>query len=75
VDLKSFSASDWLERLTMAVDVALAMLHRDDRWLLQLRDDIPGIIAPGCLGLFQGHLDPGEMQEQALWRELLEEIN
>jgi hypothetical protein len=28
----------------------------------------------GCLGLFEGHLDPGEMMEQALWRELLEEI-
>jgi 8-oxo-dGTP pyrophosphatase MutT (NUDIX family) len=59
----------------MAVEVALAMLQRDGRWLMQLRDDIPGIVAPGCWGLFGGHLDPGETPEQAARRELLEEIN
>lgn len=58
----------------MAVEVALAMLQREGRWLLQLRDDIPGIVAPGCWGLFGGHLEPGETPEQALRRELLEEI-
>jgi 8-oxo-dGTP pyrophosphatase MutT (NUDIX family) len=59
----------------MAVEVALAMLRRDGRWLMQLRDDIPGIVAPGCWGLFGGHLDPGETPEQAARRELLEEIS
>jgi 8-oxo-dGTP diphosphatase len=59
----------------MAVEVALAMLQRDGRWLMQLRDDIPNIVAPGCWGLFGGHLDPGETPEQALRRELLEEIS
>ncbi|MGB5134396.1 MAG: NUDIX hydrolase [Prochlorococcaceae cyanobacterium] len=58
----------------MTLHVALAMLHREGRWLMQLRDDIPGIVAPGCWGLFGGHLDPGETPEQALRRELLEEI-
>ena len=53
-----------------AVEVALAMLERDGCWLMQLRDDIPGIVAPGCWGLFGGHLDPGETAEQALQREL-----
>ena len=59
----------------MAVEVALAMLQRDGRWLIQLRDEIPTIVAPGCWGLFGGHLDPGETPEQALRRELLEEIS
>ena len=51
------------------------MLHRDGRWLMQLRDEISDIVAPGCWGLFGGHLDPSETPEQALWRELLEEIS
>ena len=59
----------------MAVEVVLAMLQRDGRWLMQLRDEIPDIVAPGCWGLFGGHLDPGETPEQALRRELLEEIS
>ena len=58
----------------MTVAVALAMLQREGHWLLQLRDDIPTIVAPGCWGLFGGHLDPGETPEQALRRELLEEL-
>ena len=44
----------------MAVEVALAMLHRDGRWLL---------------GTVWRYLDPGETHEQALQRELLEEIS
>lgn len=59
----------------MAVEVALAMLHQEGRWLMQLRDEISTIVAPGCWGLFGGHLDPGETPEQALRRELLEEIS
>ncbi len=58
----------------MTVEVALAMLQREGRWLMQLRDEIPTIVAPGCWGLFGGHLDPGETPEQALRRELVEEI-
>ena len=59
----------------MTIEVALAMLQRDGRWLMQLRDEIPTIVAPGGWGLFGGHLDPGETPEQALRRELLEEIS
>ncbi len=58
----------------MLVEVALALLEREGLWLLQLRDDIEGIVAPGCWGLFGGHLEPGESPEEGLRRELQEEI-
>ncbi len=58
----------------MTFAVALAMLEREGRWLLQLRDDIEGIVHPGLWGLFGGHLDPGEHPAQAIRRELAEEI-
>lgn len=58
----------------MTLEVAVAMLERHDHWLLQLRDDIEGIIYPGFWGLFGGHLDPGETAEEGLRRELVEEI-
>jgi len=56
----------------MAVEVALAMLQRDGHWLMQLRDEIHSIVAPGCWGLFGGHLDPGKTPEQALRWEMVE---
>ena len=59
----------------MTISVALAMLHRDGRWLLQLRDDIDSIIYPGHWGLFGGHVEAGESPADAIQRELEEEIS
>ena len=60
---------------TKPVPVAMAIIHYEDKYLMQLRDDIPGILYPGVWGLFGGHLDPGEEPETGLKRELVEEIN
>jgi 8-oxo-dGTP pyrophosphatase MutT (NUDIX family) len=49
--------------------------YPEQRYLMQLRDNIPGIVYPGCWGFFGGHLESGEQPEKALRRELLEEIN
>lgn len=57
------------------IEVAIAILYSSDRFLMQLRDDIPGIFYPGHWGFFGGHLDPGETPEEAMKRELIEEIN
>lgn len=60
---------------TEQVEVAIAILYRQGQLLMQLRDNIPGILYPGYWGLFGGHIEPGETPEEALKRELLEEIS
>jgi 8-oxo-dGTP pyrophosphatase MutT (NUDIX family) len=56
-------------------EVAIAILHQHGKFLLQLREDIPGILYPGYWALFGGHLEPGETPDVAIRRELLEEIH
>jgi 8-oxo-dGTP pyrophosphatase MutT (NUDIX family) len=60
--------------MTSKPEVAIAILHQNNTFLMQLRDDIPGIAFPGHWGFFGGHLDPGETPAEAVRRELLEEI-
>ncbi|MDS3860948.1 NUDIX domain-containing protein [Thermosynechococcaceae cyanobacterium BACA0444] len=55
--------------------VAIAILSQGSQFLMQLRDDLPGILYPGHWGLFGGHLEAGESPEAALRRELFEEIS
>ena len=60
---------------TKMVSVVMAIIYRDGKYLMQLRDDIPNIVYPGVWGFFGGHMEAGEEPEAALKRELIEEIN
>jgi 8-oxo-dGTP pyrophosphatase MutT (NUDIX family) len=54
--------------------VAAIITVEDGRYLMQLRDDIPGIFYPGHWGCFGGAVTPGEDDSLALRRELAEEL-
>jgi 8-oxo-dGTP pyrophosphatase MutT (NUDIX family) len=56
------------------VHVAIAILYQDNKFLMQLRDNIPNIPYPGHWALFGGHIEPGETPDIAVQREILEEI-
>ena len=56
------------------INVAVAILYQENKFLMQLRDNIPNIIAPGCWALFGGLIEPGETPEIAVQREVMEEI-
>ncbi|WP_066384789.1 NUDIX hydrolase [Anabaena sp. CA = ATCC 33047] len=56
------------------VHVAIAILYQDNKFLMQLRDNIPNIPYPGHWALFGGHIEPGETPDIAVKREILEEI-
>lgn len=60
---------------SQGISVAVAIIHQEGKYLMQLRDDIPNIAYPGVWGFFGGHIEPGEEPEAALKRELIEEIN
>jgi 8-oxo-dGTP diphosphatase len=45
------------------------------RFLLQQRDNVPGILYPGKVGLFGGHREEGETYLQCVVREVHEEIS
>ncbi len=58
-----------LRRKTVAV-----LPYRNDKVLMQLRDEKPTIVYPGNWGFFGGDIDPGEKPIQGAKRELYEEI-
>ena len=45
------------------------------RFLLQQRDNVPGIVHPGKIGLFGGHREDGETYLQCIVREVHEELS
>jgi 8-oxo-dGTP pyrophosphatase MutT (NUDIX family) len=55
--------------------VALIIVGHDGHYLMQLRDDKPGIFYPGHWGVFGGAVDHGESPERTLRRELREELS
>lgn len=55
-------------------EIAHAVLLVNDAYVLQLRDDIPGIAARGMWALFGGSLEDGEPPEAGLRREITEEL-
>ncbi|MEH2301430.1 MAG: NUDIX hydrolase [Nostoc sp.] len=56
------------------IHVAIAILYQKNKFLMQLRDNIPGILYPGYWGLFGGHIEADETPDLAVKREILEEI-
>jgi 8-oxo-dGTP diphosphatase len=58
----------------LPVEVAIAILPYEGKFLMQLRDNIPTILYPGLWGLFGGHIEAGETPEIAVEREIMEEI-
>lgn len=54
--------------------VAALIVAEDGRYLMQLRDDIPGIFYPGHWGCFGGAVSPGESPAECMVRELDEEL-
>jgi 8-oxo-dGTP diphosphatase len=55
-------------------EIACAILVDDiGRFLLQQRDNIPGILFPGKVGLFGGHREGSETHLQCVVREIHEE--
>jgi 8-oxo-dGTP pyrophosphatase MutT (NUDIX family) len=53
---------------------AAALLVCGGRYLMQLRDDKPGLLLPAHWALFGGQIDPGEAPQDAMVRELGEEL-
>ena len=58
----------------MIVIAQALLFDRDGKLLIYLRDDKPTIPFPNHWDLFGGHVEEGETPEQALCRELREEI-
>lgn len=84
--IRTLPGHDWNrirpERITPAPEspvdataVAALLYSPDGRFLLQLRDDRPGISLPGHWALFAGQVEQNESPDQAILREIEEELS
>ena len=55
-------------------EVVKAVIFKEEKFLLQLRDNNPAIPYPNSWAFFGGGVDDGERHEEALKRELKEEL-
>ena len=56
-------------------EVVKAVIHKDHKYLFQLRDNDASISYPNIWSFFGGGVDEGENYEEALKRELIEELS
>lgn len=58
----------------LKVETSHAILRLKGKYVLQLRDNKPGIAACGQWSLFGGEINPGETPLEAMKREIFEEL-
>jgi 8-oxo-dGTP diphosphatase len=66
-----------VKRLNISFDhevTGAVLIDMRGRFLFQRRDDVPGILSPGKIGLFGGHRKTGETYLECIVREVHEEI-
>lgn len=64
------------ENLLRPANAAAAIISlKNERYLMQLRDNIENIFYPGHWGVFGGAIEHNETPEECLFRELEEELN
>jgi len=59
----------------MIIESVKAIIIKNKKYLLQLRDNKKNIFFPNYWGLFGGRIDSGEMYIDAIKREIREELN
>ena len=71
----SFSTATMSFSSEAGLQLVLAIIMVDGKYALQLRDNRGGINAPGMWSLFGGEVESGEAADDAVARELKEELD
>ena len=72
--MKTVIDEDVVIRSTLSQPIVVAILLNAGRYVMQLRDDKPGINNPGMWGLFGGYREQFERFATGIRRELKEEL-